>query len=117
MDMLGLSSVQCKPHPPIVAFNNACVMGKHLCRQALLSGDSSCFKRKIAFMTSCLPSLLSIPFKTGFILKENILKEKNLRLVEHFCPSTLKEPETKIAEFSNIVDLDEVAHNGPSHLD
>ena len=29
----------------------------------------------------------------------------------------LKLPETKIAEFANSVDLDEVAHNGPSHLD
>ena len=30
---------------------------------------------------------------------------------------TLKVPETKIAEFANSVDLDEVAHNEPSHLD
>ena len=26
-------------------------------------------------------------------------------------------PETKIAEFANSVDLDEVAHNEPPHLD
>ena len=29
---------------------------------------------------------------------------------------TIKEPETKIAEFANSVDLDEVAHE-PPHLD
>ena len=29
---------------------------------------------------------------------------------------TLKLPETKIAEFANSVDLDEVAHNEPPHL-
>ena len=30
---------------------------------------------------------------------------------------TLKVPETKIAEFANSVDLDEVAHDEPPHLD
>ena len=30
---------------------------------------------------------------------------------------TLKLPETKGAEFANSVDLDEVAHNEPPHLD
>ena len=30
---------------------------------------------------------------------------------------TLQVPETKIAEFANSVDLDEVAHNEPPHLD
>ena len=30
---------------------------------------------------------------------------------------TLQVPETKIAEFANSVDLDEVVHNEPSHLD
>ena len=30
---------------------------------------------------------------------------------------TLSGPETKIAEFANNVDLDEVAHNEPPHLD
>ena len=30
---------------------------------------------------------------------------------------TLKVPETKIAEFSNSVDLDEAAHNEPPHQD
>ena len=30
---------------------------------------------------------------------------------------TLLVPELKIAEFANSVDLDEVAHNEPSHLD
>ena len=30
---------------------------------------------------------------------------------------TLKVPETKIAEFANSVDLDEVAHNEPPHLE
>ena len=30
---------------------------------------------------------------------------------------TLLQPETKIAEFANSVDLDEVAHNEPPHLD
>ena len=30
---------------------------------------------------------------------------------------TLKVPETKIAEFANSIDLDEVAHNEPPHLD
>ena len=35
------------------------------------------------------------------------------------CPkcSTLKLPETKLAEFANSVDLDEVAHHEPPHLD
>ena len=33
------------------------------------------------------------------------------------CSLTLKVPETKIAEFSNSVDLDEVAHDEPPHLD
>ena len=36
------------------------------------------------------------------------------------CPSqdlTLLVPETKIAEFQNSVDLGEVAHNDPPHLD
>ena len=28
-----------------------------------------------------------------------------------------QQPETKIAEFANSVDLDEVAHNEPPHLD
>ena len=30
---------------------------------------------------------------------------------------TLQVPETKIAEFANSVDLDEVAHNEPPHQD
>ena len=30
---------------------------------------------------------------------------------------TLSVPETKIAEFANSVDLDEVAHNEPAHQD
>ena len=30
---------------------------------------------------------------------------------------TLSVPETKIADFANSVDLDEVAHNEPPHLD
>ena len=30
---------------------------------------------------------------------------------------TLYVPQTKIAEFANRVDLDEVAHNEPPHLD
>ena len=30
---------------------------------------------------------------------------------------TLSVPETKIAEFAHSVDLDEVAHNEPPHLD
>ena len=30
---------------------------------------------------------------------------------------TLQVPETKIAEFANNVDLDEVAHHEPPHLD
>ena len=33
-----------------------------------------------------------------------------------FC-ITLQVPEAKIAEFANSVDLDEVAHNEPPHLD
>ena len=33
------------------------------------------------------------------------------------CYLTLKVPGTKIAEFANSVDLDEVAHNEPPHLD
>ena len=34
-----------------------------------------------------------------------------------YIPLTLKVPETKIAEFANSVDLDEVAHDEPPHLD
>ena len=34
-----------------------------------------------------------------------------------YIPLTLKVPETKIAEFENSVDLDEVAHNEPPHPD
>ena len=30
---------------------------------------------------------------------------------------TLEVPETKIPKFANCVDLDEVAHNEPPHLD
>ena len=33
------------------------------------------------------------------------------------CKLTLKVPETKIAEFANRVDLDEVAYNEPPHID
>ena len=32
-------------------------------------------------------------------------------------PLTLLVPETKIAEFANSIDPDEVAHNEPPHLD
>ena len=35
----------------------------------------------------------------------------------HFIHLTLYVPETKIAEFANSLDLDEVAHNEPPHLD
>ena len=35
----------------------------------------------------------------------------------HFIHLTLKVPETKVAEFANSLDLDEVAHNEPPHLD
>ena len=31
--------------------------------------------------------------------------------------NSLSEPETKLAEFANSVDLDEVAHDEPPHLD
>ena len=34
-----------------------------------------------------------------------------------FIVLTLSVPEAKIAEFANSVDLDEVAHNEPPHLD
>ena len=37
------------------------------------------------------------------------------RMVIHIL--TLYEPETKIAELANSVDLDEVAHNEPPHPD
>ena len=33
------------------------------------------------------------------------------------CTLTLQIPETKTAEFANSIDLDEVAHNEPPHLD
>ena len=33
------------------------------------------------------------------------------------CNLTLQVPETKIVEFANSVDLDEVAQNEPPHLD
>ena len=35
---------------------------------------------------------------------------------KQILPLTLQLPETKIAEFANSVDLDEVAHNEPPHL-
>ena len=37
--------------------------------------------------------------------------------IDKFHPLTLKVPETKIAESANSVDLDEVAHTEPPHLD
>ena len=37
--------------------------------------------------------------------------------IHHRYLLTLSVPETKIAEFANCVDLDEVAHNEPPHLD
>ena len=37
-------------------------------------------------------------------------------IVAHLC-LTVQVPETKIAEFANSVDLDEVAHNESPHLD
>ena len=38
--------------------------------------------------------------------------------ISHYGGSlTLELPETKIAELANGVDLDEVAHNEPPHLD
>ena len=33
------------------------------------------------------------------------------------CTSALKVPETKIVDFANSVDPDQVAHNEPPHLD
>ena len=40
-----------------------------------------------------------------------------LSFVISYCLLTLSVPETKTAEFANSVDLNEVAHNEPSHLD
>ena len=37
--------------------------------------------------------------------------------IHHRYLLTLSVPETKIAEFANSIDLDEVAHNEPPHLD
>ena len=39
------------------------------------------------------------------------------RRIEHAHRLTLEIPETKIAEFANRVDLDDVAHKEPPHLD
>ena len=49
----------------------------------------------------------------GLQTKKNIeILSKNVYIL-----LTLEVPETKIAEFANSVDLDDVAHNEPSHLD
>ena len=52
------------------------------------------------------------------IKKSSLLLEKRICLKDSkFVPLTLSVPETKIAEFANSADLDEVAHNEPPHLD
>ena len=38
-------------------------------------------------------------------------------MIFFICKLTLLVPETKIAEFANCIDLDEVAHNEPPLLD
>ena len=48
---------------------------------------------------------------------EYTLRRKKLLLERKFFPLTLYLPVTKIAEFANSVDLDEVAHYEPPHLD
>ena len=53
------------------------------------------------------------------LVQHNHLKKqkKNIMNIPFTSPFTLKVPETKIAELANSVDLDEVAHNEPPHLD
>ena len=46
-----------------------------------------------------------------------ILQGRPLCFVSLFRELSLELQETKIAEFANSVDLDEVAHNEPPHLD
>ena len=46
-------------------------------------------------------------------LAEKFASENTIRIVS----LTPQVPETKIAEFANSVDLDEVAHDEPPHLD
>ena len=50
--------------------------------------------------------LVILIFLLSFYLRSSLESELTLQL-----------PETKIAEFANSIDLDEVAHNEPPHLD
>ena len=62
------------------------------------------------------------PLTPTALLETSVLKARaSQHLVEttlrylHYVKSLI--PETKIAEFANNVDLDEVAHHEPPHLD
>ena len=46
-----------------------------------------------------------------------LVGDKCFKSVYPLAKLILEVPETKIAEFANSVDLDEVAHNEPPHLD
>ena len=52
-------------------------------------------------------------------LKIRKLNSKNERKIKTHRPWSFNSlvPETKMAEFANSVDFDEVAHNEPPHLD
>ena len=53
-----------------------------------------------------------------YLILAGLLLEKRIYSKDSkFVPLNLSVPETKIAEFANSADLDEVAHYEPPHLD
>ena len=63
---------------------------------------------------AALSFLFTSPFE---IANSFFLSGENGKNFHSFILLTLEVQETKIAEFANSVDLDEVARNEPSHLD
>ena len=62
-------------------------------------------------------SFLFDSFFLSFLLFKSYLAKSSLFCFSDMRSLTLKVPEMKIAEFANSVDLDEVAHDEPPHLD
>ena len=46
-----------------------------------------------------------------------MFKSDHIKMLLDISLLILYVPETKVAEYANMVDLDEVAHNEPCHLD
>ena len=65
--------------------------------------------------TGCTKRIFLLPKKGGASTKAtHIFSAKHISLGKNFVNSL---QDTQIAEFANSVDLDEVAHNEPPHLD